>query len=121
MWKPSAISPYMLPRPMPEMMAEASMMNPYSEQGGAGEVPRPLHPVGSVGQRQDLIALEIGEDVIRRTQGILVLGRKRLVVILDQAVIFADSVKGFADGRAVRRARLGDRHRRQMHGVVGIG
>src|SRR5258708_36762029 len=32
MWKPSAISPYMLPRPMPEMMAEASMKFLFNRQ-----------------------------------------------------------------------------------------
>src|SRR5712671_645651 len=121
MWKPSAISPYMLPRPMPEIIADASMANPKcGEWKGAGlRAPSPIARL--VGQRQDFIPLEIGKDVIRRRQRVLVRGAERLVVGLDQPVIFADLVKAFADLRTLGRAGLGDRQSRQVHGVVGVG
>ena len=97
----------MLPSPMPEIMADASMANPKcGERKGAG-VAAPFPMAGLVGQRQDFIPLEIGKDVIRRRQRVLVFGRERLVIGLDQAVILADLVKTFPDRRTVGRTGTG--------------
>src|SRR5882757_3877129 len=102
MWNPSAISPYMLPRPMPEMMAEASIRILCTVSGetylsplaGRGKAIMPL-----IRQRQDFVALEVGEDVIRRRQRVLIVRRERPVIGLDQAVILADLVKTLPDCR----------------------
>src|SRR5258708_6612018 len=111
MWKPRAISPYMLPRPMPEMMEEASMAIRVMANKRARTVPRPLELARSVYQRQNFISLEVGKDVIRRRQGVLILRRERLVVGLDQPVILAELIEAFPNLRPLGRAGLGDRHR----------
>src|SRR3954462_10190007 len=75
----------------------------------------------SVRQRKDLIAFEVSEEIIRRSQSILVRGRERLLVGLDQPLVLVDSVKSLADLRAFGRAGLGNRKRGQMHRIIGVG
>src|SRR3981189_1825988 len=74
-----------------------------------------------VRQRQDFIALEVSEEIIRRCERILVRGREGFLVGLDQPFILVDPIKALADLGAFGRAGLGDRARGQMHRIVSVG
>src|SRR3954462_1623888 len=104
----------MLPSPSPEISAEPIMNK-------NGRARRPLvsswswrllvHP-----HRQDLIIDELRPDVVVLVQGVVVLGRKGLVVVLDQALVFGDLVVTIAHLLAVGRAGVLDGERAQHHG-----
>ena len=60
-------------------------------------------------------------DVVARAEGIVIVRGERLAVGLDQALIAAFEVlQRGADGIAVGGLRLLDRHRDEMHRVIGV-
>src|SRR5215212_9224746 len=114
MWKPSARSPYMLPSASPLTSADdRSMVRLWTRRRGA---PRPL-----VRQdRQDLVILEAGPDVVVFADRLVVPGREGLVVGLDQPFVAVDLVHRVADRLALGAARLLDGERGEVPGVVGV-
>src|ERR1700751_5385927 len=78
-WKPSASSPYMLPRPRPEMSAEATSIDctpPYARRPVPPPLRRSVH-------RNNLIAHIVHHDVVFRSKCIMIARRERLRVGLD--------------------------------------
>src|SRR6218665_485444 len=109
MWKPSAISPYMAPRPRPLTRAEISSMA------------RPPSNAPSLRDRENFVVDELRPDVVVLAHRVVHLGRERPVVGLDQALVAPDLVEALAHGIALRAAGLGDGQRAELHRVVGTG
>src|SRR5829696_7715062 len=95
MWKPSARSPYMLPSASPLTSADDRSMG-ASGRGGAGAPPALVRQ-----DRQDLVILEAGPDVVVFADGLVVCGREGLVVGLDQPFMAVDLVHRVADRLAL--------------------
>src|SRR5437879_177215 len=131
MVKPSAIKPYMLPRPKPLISADISIYySPdYSpdiaDSGGYRSRPPPRHHAahGSIGHgyRQNAVVDKSRPHIIVLMQRVMHGGAERLDVSLDQAVVAVNFVEPFADSSAIGGACLGDRERHQMHAVICIG
>src|SRR5687768_10258676 len=115
MWKPSATSPYMLPRPSPLTRVLVSMVTSPAlfREGGSGR--------RSLGHRDDLAVLEACEDVVVRLQGVVLARCEGGLVSLDQAGIGRDLVEAVANLRPLGGARCLDRQGDQVRGVVGVG
>src|SRR5262249_41858187 len=126
MWNPSAIRPYIAPRLRPLTTAEATIIPvPRETISRPSSAPAPTirsqSLLASVHERKDLSALEVREQVVARSERVLVLGRKRLLVRLDQPIIGVDAVERHADFGALGAAGLGDGKGGQVHRVVGVG
>src|ERR1043166_3231950 len=61
-----------------------------------------------VRQRQNLAFLEVGEEIVVRSQRVVVRRRERLVVGLDQAFVLVERVERLAHLRPFGRSGLGD-------------
>src|ERR1043165_9085275 len=110
----------MLPTARPETIAEIkSIVRARQDYGAIRSCPRKRASrakswvpafagtsgvVGLVRQREDLAFLEVGEDVVVRRQRVVVCRRERLVVGLDQALVFRKCVERLADLRPFGRA-----------------
>src|SRR5215470_2486546 len=89
---PCASSPYMLPRPRPEIRAERTSM--CARESRAKQDGRPRRPSCGTGfyrlflhsDRDDLVVDELRPDVVVLVDRVVVLGRERLGVLLDQPV-----------------------------------
>src|SRR3954465_4858438 len=114
MWKPSARSPYMLPSASPLTSADDRSMG-ASGRGGAGAPPALVRQ-----DRQDLVILEAGPDVVVLADGLVVCRREGLVVGLDQPIMALDLVHRVADRLALGAARFLDGERCEVQGVVGV-
>src|SRR5215208_8045199 len=114
MWKPGARSPYMLPSASPLTSADdRSMGRLWPRRRGA--------PPALVRQdRQDLVVLEAGPDVVVLADRLVVCGREGLVVGLDQPFMALDLVHRVADRLALGAACFLDGERREVQGVVGV-
>src|SRR3954470_3689457 len=115
MWKPSARSPYMLPSASPLTSADDRSMGRASRRGGAAAPPALVRQ-----DRQDLVVLEAGPDVVVLADGLVVLRREGLVVGLDQPLMAVDLVHRVADRLPLGAARLLDGERCEVQGVVGV-
>src|SRR5262245_20813882 len=79
-------------------------------------IPGLLHRHGD-----DLALLPRDEHVVLLVQRVVLVGRERMVVGLDEAAVFAEVLERVADLDAVGRTRLLDRQAHQVHSVVGVG
>src|ERR1700730_8478012 len=118
-WKPNANSPYMLPNPSPEMIADVTNMTATCSCSAArlGGAARPAAPIRLL-DGDDLVALVVHHDVVVRSSGVVTIRRERPRISLDQAFIGSFQVlERRPNGIGVGRASLFDPQGEQVHRV----
>src|SRR2546430_846923 len=94
----------------------------HVDSGDPSRIPQTLLSQGLLHRHgDDLALLPRDEHVVLLVQRVVLVGRERMLVGLDEAAVFAEVLERVADLDAVGRPGLLDRQAHQVHGVVGVG